>query len=302
MYHPHLKAFLCVAECGSFSKAAEKLFVSATAVMKQMNQLEAHLGLHLLERTNHGVVLTPAGESVCRDARFLVAYSEEALARARAIEGQTASILRVGTSILNPCGVFMDLWQKVSGQFPQYKVQIVPFEDDHRGILSVLDHMGQSIDFLAGVCDSAQWLRRCRFYPLGVYQKCVAVPLGHRLAQRECLTLRDLEGETLMMVRRGDSAVNDRIRDALERQHPAIRIEDTEPFYDISVYNRCVQQGNLLLNVECWKNVHPLLRTSPVDWAYTIPYGLLYAKEPPKRVCAVLRALDALGQAEKNGL
>ena len=229
-------------------------------------------------------------------------FSEEALGRARAIEGQTASILRVGTSILNPCGVFMDLWQKVSGQFPQYKVQIVPFEDDHRGILSVLDHMGQSIDFLAGVCDSAQWLRRCRFYPFGVYQKCVAVPLGHRLAQRECLTLRDLEGETLMMVRRGDSAVNDRIRDALERQHPAIRIEDTEPFYDISVYNRCVQQGNLLLNVECWKNVHPLLRTIPVDWAYTIPYGLLYAKEPPERVCAVLRALDALGQAEKNGL
>ena len=43
MYHPHLKAFLCVAECGSFSKAAEKLFVSATAVMKQMNQLESHL-------------------------------------------------------------------------------------------------------------------------------------------------------------------------------------------------------------------------------------------------------------------
>ena len=78
--------------------------------------------------------------------------------------------------------------------------------------------------------------------------------------------------------------------------------EDTGPCYDISVYNRCVKQGNLLLNVECWKNVHPLLRTIPVDWAYTIPYGLLYAKEPPERVCAVLRALDALGQAEKNGL
>ena len=35
------------------------LFISAG--QKQMNQLEAHLGLHLLERTNHGVVLTPAG-------------------------------------------------------------------------------------------------------------------------------------------------------------------------------------------------------------------------------------------------
>ena len=112
MLNHQLETFIQVAENGSFSKAAEILFVSATAVMKQMNQLEAQLGLHLLERTNHGVVLTPAGESVCRDARFLVAYSEEALARARAIEGQTASILRVGTSILNPCGVFMDLGRR----------------------------------------------------------------------------------------------------------------------------------------------------------------------------------------------
>ena len=68
MYHPHLKAFLCVAECGSFSKAAEKLFVSATAVMKQMNVLEDSLSFKLLERTNHSAVL-PSASSLYQDAR-----------------------------------------------------------------------------------------------------------------------------------------------------------------------------------------------------------------------------------------
>ncbi len=82
---------------------------------------------------------------------------------------------------------------------------------------------------------------------------------------------------------------------------PAIRIEDTEPFYDISVYNRCVQQGNLLLNVECWKNVHPLLRTIPVDWAYTIPYGLLYAKAAEAGVCGPACA-GCAGAGGENGL
>ena len=283
MYHPQLKVFLCVADCGSFSKAAEKLFVSSTAVMKQMNQLEAHLGLQLLNRTNHGVRLTAAGETVYQDAKYMIDYSEKALQRAREIQTRTESTLRVGTSLLNPCRPFMDLWDKIGARLPQYKIQIVPFEDDHQTILSVIEQVGQNLDFLVGVCDSALWLQRCSFYPLGTYRKCVAVPREHPLAKRKLLHISDLYGQTLMMVKQGDSPVNDRLRCDLAR-HPQIRIEDTEHFYDISVYNRCVQTGNLLLNVECWKDVHPLLVTIPVDWTYTIPYGLLYAKEPPERV------------------
>lgn len=283
MYHPQLKVFLCVADCGSFSKAAEKLFVSSTAVMKQMNQLEAHLGLQLLDRTNHGVRLTAAGEAVYQDAKYMIDYSEKALQRAREIQTRTESTLRVGTSLLNPCRPFMDLWDRIGARLPQYKIQIVPFEDDHQTILSVIEQVGQNLDFLVGVCDSALWLQRCSFYPLGTYRKCVAVPRDHPLAKRKLLHISDLYGQTLMMVKQGDSPVNDRLRRDLAR-HPQIRIEDTEHFYDISVYNRCVQTGNLLLNVECWKDVHPLLVTIPVDWTYTIPYGLLYAKEPPERV------------------
>lgn len=44
MYNSQLTVFVCVADCGSFSKTAEKLFLSV-AVMKQINSLEKHLNL-----------------------------------------------------------------------------------------------------------------------------------------------------------------------------------------------------------------------------------------------------------------
>ena len=43
MYNHLLDTFIAVADCGSFTKAAGKLFISPTAVMKQMNALEAEL-------------------------------------------------------------------------------------------------------------------------------------------------------------------------------------------------------------------------------------------------------------------
>ena len=57
-----LATLVCVAEQGSFGKAADKLFISAPAVIKQMNSLENKLGLKLFNRTNPGVTLTPAAK------------------------------------------------------------------------------------------------------------------------------------------------------------------------------------------------------------------------------------------------
>lgn len=284
MFNPQLTAFVCVADCGSFNKAAEKLLMTPTAVMKQVNALEAHLNLKLTRRTNRGIGLTPAGEVIYKDAKFLFEFSERSLRNARqAMEGRDKTF-RVGTSMLNPAKPFMDLWVRVCEAFPDYKLRLVPFEDDHEGILSEIAQLGEKFDFLLGVCDSKQWLDRCQMLPLGRYQKLVAVPRSHRLAKKEQLKLTDLYGETLMMVKEGDSETNDRIRADLTRNHPAIRIEDTPHFYDISVFNRCVETGNVLLMLECWRDVHPELVSIPVDWEYSIPYGLLYALDPPEDV------------------
>ena len=70
MYNPQLETFICVADAGSFNKAAEQLYISAPAVIKQINSLEGSLGLQLFERTHRGLSLTAAGESLYRDAKL----------------------------------------------------------------------------------------------------------------------------------------------------------------------------------------------------------------------------------------
>lgn len=294
MYNLQLDIFICVADCGSFSKAAEKLYVSSTAVMKQMNLLESRLQLKLLQRTNHGVRLTTAGEYIYKEAKQIIDKSNKAVAKAKKLEMSEKTTICVGTSLLNPCKVFMDLWYSVNNKFPQFKISIVPFKDDHNDILSVIDNIGSRFDFIVGVCDSAQWLSRCSFYKLGEYKKCVAVPYTHPLAKKKRLKITDLYGETLMMVKQGDSKVNDRLRNILISEHPEINIEDTPHFYDIDVYNKCVQTNNLLLNLECWSEVHPSLKTLPVEWDFTIPYGLMYSINPSKSVLDFLEALKSV--------
>lgn len=279
MFNPQLTVFVRVADLGSFNKAAETLYISPTAVMKQVNALEKHLDLTLFVRGRRGVTLTPEGQVIYRHALRMFEQSAQALQEARAAADFAATTFCVGTSILNPCKPFMDLWDRISDQFPGYRLHIIPYEDDHEGILNEIGALGTKFDFLIGACDSRQWLDRCRFLPLGQYHHCVAVPRDHPLAGRQRLTIRDLYGETLMMVKRGDSPSVDRVRDEIER-HPAIRIEDTSQFYDLEVFNRCAQTRQPLMTLDCWTDVHPSLVTLPVDWDFTIPYGLLYQLDP----------------------
>lgn len=64
MYNPQLDTFICVVESGSFNKAAERLYISALAVIKQINALENSLDIQLFERTHRGLVVTEAGKSL----------------------------------------------------------------------------------------------------------------------------------------------------------------------------------------------------------------------------------------------
>lgn len=284
MYNHMLDTFIAVADCGSFTKASERLYISPTAVMKQINALESHLDLKLIERTTSGVRLTAAGALIYQDAKFVIDYSRKSIAGARAAMHLNDTTFCIGTSLLNPAKPFMDLWYRVNQEFSEYKLHLVPFEDNHEGILSEIEQLGKKFDFLIGVCDSREWLRRCSFLALGRYKKMIAVSREHRLARKKSITVEDLHGETLMMVEQGDSGVNDFLRNDLEKHHPKIHIEDTPPFYDLSVFNRCAETGNVLLTLECWQEVHPGLVSIPVDWDYSIPYGLLYSLDAPKDV------------------
>lgn len=291
MFNSLLPIFVCVADCGSFNKAAEKMYISPPAIMKQINALEKHLDMKLFDRTNQGIRLTPAGKVIYRHAKFLFDYSEKAIEEAKREMQMFETTFCIGSSLLNPCKPFMDLWYKVNDNFPGYKLHIIPFEDDHEGILSEISALGEKFDFIVGVCDSAQWMNHCNFQQIGTCQHQIAVPREHRLAQKKRLTIQDLYGETLMMVKKGDSKVVDNIRAELIK-HPQIKIEDTPQFYDIKVFNHCVQSQNIMLTLDCWKDVHPGLVTIPMDWDYPIPYGLLYSLQPTDDIKLFLKIIQ----------
>lgn len=290
MYNYMLDTFISVAENGSFSKAAERLFMSPTAVMKQINSLEKQLDVQLFERNTSGIRLTSAGNVILRDARFLISFSKKSIAEAKLAARAAENIFCIGSSLLNPAKPFFDLWYKLNSEFHDFKLNMVPFEDNCDGILSEISALGEKFDFLIGVCDSKTWLNRCNMLTLGRYRKMIAVPREHRLAGRSSIDIEDLYGETLMMVKRGDSGVNDFLRNELEKFHPRIKIENTQQFYDLSVFNRCVETGNVLLTIECWRDVHPGLVTIPVNWDYSIPYGLMYSLEPSENVSRFIGA------------
>ena len=89
MYNPQLETFLCVVECGSFNKAAEKLYISPPAVIKQINLLEENLDLQLFVRTHRGLQLTEAGKSLAQDAKYIIQYCKDSVTRAKNAMKQT---------------------------------------------------------------------------------------------------------------------------------------------------------------------------------------------------------------------
>ncbi|MGE4426911.1 MAG: LysR family transcriptional regulator [Solirubrobacteraceae bacterium] len=89
--------FLAVADERSFTRAAERLFLSQQALSTSIRRLEEELGITLLERTTRRVDLTAAGEALAQDGRELVTAAAAAVRRARQAAGGTRE-LRVGHS------------------------------------------------------------------------------------------------------------------------------------------------------------------------------------------------------------
>lgn len=288
MYDPMLKVFVEVADCGSFTKAAERLFISSTAIMKQMNLLEKQIGLLLFVRTPRGVHLTKAGESIYKDAKFMIQYSEESIERAYHAQATDRHIIRIGTSVLYPCKLLMDLWnQKADSQW-EFKFKIIPFQDTK---LFYYD-LGKKYDLIAGVYDSTQMSELCRFLPLGQYHFSLAMSKKHRLAKLDHIGMADLYGEHLMIMKSGNSPVNDQIRSDIEKGHPLIILEDAPQYYDMDVFNSCEEKDYVLLTLDGWNDIHPSLITVPFDVDYTIPYGIMYSNHPNTDTLHFLAAVE----------
>jgi DNA-binding transcriptional LysR family regulator len=92
-----MEYLVTVAEEGSFTRAAERLFVSQPALSHQIKALEKSVGGDLLERLPHTVNLTPMGRAYLPHAIAAVRAAEEARHAARAVGQLEAGQLRIGT-------------------------------------------------------------------------------------------------------------------------------------------------------------------------------------------------------------
>ena len=298
MYNPQLETFLRVADAGSFNKAAEAVFVTPTAVIKQINLLEAELDVQLFERTHRGLTLTKAGQSIYQDAKYIIGYCRDSVARAKNAMQEEESVIRIGTSPMTPAQFLMGLWPKIHELCPDVKFQLVPYENSLENAREILKNLGQNIDVVAGVFDDAMLtLRGCAGFEFSRDPICCAVSIHHRLAQKDVLTLEDLHGETLMLMHRGWSNYVDELRDDILRNHPQIKIRDFS-IYSLEVFNHCESSEDVLMVVKRWDTIHPLLKILPVEWDYKVPYGLLYSPAPSKTVQRFLSAIQAVRESE----
>lgn len=294
MYNPQLDTFICVVEAGSFSKAADKLYISPPAVIKQINSLENNLGVQLFARTHRGLVVTAAGESLYQDAKYMVNYSKEAIERAKEAGNDEDDVIRVGISPMTPPQVFVELWPRIQEQYPNVKFKLVPFENTPENAREILVNLGQNIDVIAGIFDETMLeLRKCNGVELSREPFCVAVALHHRLAGKKVLTPEDLKGERLLMMRKGWSCYVDALRAELTEKYPEITIADFD-FYNVDIFNRCENSNDMLLAIKSWESVHPLMKILPVEWDYKMPYGLLYAKDPSEKVEKLVRTVEGI--------
>ena len=293
MYNPQLTTFISVSENGSFTKAADALFITPTAVMKQINALEERLGITLFDRTNHGLQLTEAGKSFLQDAKYIIDYSDRAIEKAREIDNKDkAKSIRIGTSIMTPAKFLLDVWAEIQKFNPYLKIELIPFENTPINSVEILKNLGKHIDIVAGLYDDNFLIERgCQAAHLYDKKLLFAIPVTNSLCSKHKIELADLKGQNVLLIRKNWNEYVDELREDLTAN--GVTIEEFEMF-NLGAYNRAVQENVPIITVEGWEDVHPLLKIVPADWEYRIPFGILYSPTPSKQVKDFIGAMKKI--------
>ncbi len=289
LYNPQLDTFLAVADAGSFNKAAELMFVTPSAVIKQINLLEEDLGILLFERTHRGLKLTEAGKVFYNETKHIIDVCEHARYRAKDASENKELVIRIGTSPMTPPNFLMKIWPKIHACDPKLKLEFVPFDNTPRKAAEILKNLGKDIDVVSGIFDPTLLeIRKCDGTVISHEPICIVVSLNHPLAQFDVITPDQLIGQKVHILEQGRMKAMDDVRLGL-LEHD-VQMESFS-FYSTEIFNEVENTSDVLIAIQKWENVHPLLKIIRVDWEYTAPFGILHAYEPEEKV---LRFIDAM--------
>ena len=119
-----LRYFIAVAEEGSFSRAAGRLHVSQPPLSTQIKGLEDELGVQLLERSNRGVSLTPAGLVFFEETRTVLARLEHAKKETLRANRSDIGMLSIGFVSIADYGILPPALKSFRSSYPLVEVQL----------------------------------------------------------------------------------------------------------------------------------------------------------------------------------
>jgi len=141
MDNQNLKAFITVATCGSFSEAADRLYLTQSAISKRIAQLEQQIGKRLFDRIARQVNLTEAGKALLPRARRIMQEYEDALQAINDLSGAASGTLRLAISHHLGLHRLPPILKQFAQQYPNVTLDI-EFMDSEKAYEQVLH--GQS--------------------------------------------------------------------------------------------------------------------------------------------------------------
>jgi DNA-binding transcriptional LysR family regulator len=117
-----LRSFVNIAESGSMTRAAARLFMTQSAISMQIKRLEASLGLMVFERTAAGMVTTNSGEQLLGYALRLLDINDEAVGRLTSLDYAGQLRLGVPSDIIYPS--MPDILKQFSRDHPRVQVKL----------------------------------------------------------------------------------------------------------------------------------------------------------------------------------
>lgn len=192
--HHQFTAFAHVVREGSFSRAAERLGVSQSAVTQHVAKLEKSIGMKLLRREQNGVSLTRAGQSLFELADRRVTLDDLIVEKIQGFASLERGYLSVIANAPRPALPVIASFQKA---YPKVEIDFTLY--DWTQAMAML--RDRKVDI--AIVTEPDRVGDCISLPISEVRYVAYVPEGHKLAGRHTITLTDLAEETVLIPEEG---------------------------------------------------------------------------------------------------
>lgn len=291
MYDEYLKTFICVAECGSFTKAAELLYLSPNAVKKRIGSLEESTGISLFERTLKGEKLTSAGKSFYSDAKNMVQSYNNAVERAKRIQESGEDFIKIGIMDTFADEFMTAKWFQPSDKTKRRKTSMVFFGSSRDSLGKMLNSIGTDIDLAVDICEE-KLAKKFGVTAVKISEAkiCCAVPYNHRLSKKEEITPADLCGEKVAILKSGRNELWDNIIRDIRKDFFGIEIFEIDK-YSIKTFNRCENENRIIFMTEHGGKSYPFCKCVPLSKTYLVPFGIYISDESNEKTLSFIEEI-----------